>query len=249
MLIDRILNRFHNRVLMLDPRQAYQAWAQTYDQRENNAILQSEETALLPLLESFELSGKDVIDFGCGTGRNILRCCGRNARSIVGIDISRKMLDCALNKSRPSERIVLLESSIESLPLRDARFDIGIATLVLSHCPSLSVPIAEMARVLKSGAQLLVSDWHPENDSRGWKRTFEVSSANGSEVRYAVKSYRHTLQEYRNQFMKHGLVLEQLHQPVIDESLEPMFQRTNMMKVFHKYVGSPIVVVFQLRKA
>jgi malonyl-CoA O-methyltransferase len=248
MLIDRILNRLHNRVLTLQPRHAYQAWAKTYDQRENNAILQAEETALVPLLESTDLTGKDVIDFGCGTGRNITRCCGRNARSIVGVDFSRAMLDRALRKFPPTEHIVLLESSIESLPLRDAQFDMGIATLVLSHCPDLSVPIAEIARVLRPGAKLLVSDWHPENERRGWKRTFEVSSENGSGGRYAARSYRHSLQEYRSLFLEYGLIVEQVHEPVIDESLEPMFRRMNMMNVFHKYVGSPIVVVFQLRK-
>jgi malonyl-CoA O-methyltransferase len=248
MLLDRILNRWHNRVLTLRPRHAYQEWAKTYDHREDNALLQAEESAFVPLLESADLTGKDIVDFGCGTGRNISRCFGRNARSIVGVDFSREMLLRALHKFDPSEQIILLESSIEFLPLRAEQFDMGIATLVLSHCPKLSVPVAEMTRVLRPGATMLVSDWHPENDDRGWKRIFEVPDANGSLIRYAAKSYHHSLLEYRKQFMEHGLVVKQVYEPVIDESLEPTFRRTNMMHVYHKYRGSPLVVVFALRK-
>jgi malonyl-CoA O-methyltransferase len=248
MLLDKIINRLNNRVTTLKPRLAYQAWAKTYDQRENNALLHAEEGALVPLLESANLEGKDVIDFGCGTGRHLFRCCGRNARSIVGVDFSHEMLTCALQKTPPTEQIILLESSVESLPFRDAQFDMGISTLVLSHCPKLSVPVAEMARVLRTGAMLFVSDWHPENDRRGWKRVFEVPSADGSRTRHAAKSYRHSLLEYRQQFVKQGFVVEQVHEPVIDKSLEPIFQRTNMMKVFQQYSNCPIAVVFALRK-
>ena len=248
MLYDRLINRLHNRVRMLSPRHAYQAWANSYDQRENNALLHAEEKALVPLLDAVNLSGKDVIDFGCGTGRYLSRCCGRNARSIVGVDFSHEMLARASQKSSLSEQIVLLEASVESLPFRDAQFDVALSTLVLSHCAKLFVPLAEIARVLRPGATLLVSDWHPENDRRGWKRIFEVRSADGSRIRYAAKSYHHSLAEYRRQFLNHGFVVEQVHEPVIDDSLEPMFRRTNMMKVFHQYAGSPLAVIFALRK-
>jgi malonyl-CoA O-methyltransferase len=248
MLLERIIHRLNNRVTTLAPRLAYQTWAKTYDQRENNALLQAEEGVLVPLLESAHLAGKNVIDFGCGTGRHLFRCCGRSASSIVGVDFSHEMLTRALDKSLPTEQIILLESSLEFLPFRDAQFDIGISTLVLSHCPKLSVPLAEMARVMRPGATLLVSDWHPENDRRGWKRIFDAPSADGTRARYAAKSYRHSLQEYRNQFANKGFVVEQIHEPVIDNSMEPIFRRTNMMHVFDQYFGCPIVVVFELRK-
>lgn len=248
MLYDRLINRLNNRVRMLDPRHAYEAWADSYDQRENNALLHAEEKVLVPLLEAADLNGKDVIDFGCGTGRYLSRCCGRNARSIVGLDFSHEMLARASQKSFSSEQVVLLEASVESLPFPDAQFDIGISTLVLSHCPKLSVPLAEMARVLRPGATLLVSDWHPENDRRGWKRIFEVRSDDGSRTRYAAKSYHHSLEEFRKQFLNHEFLVEQVHEPVIDDSLEPMFRRANMMKIFHQYAGSPLAVVFVVRK-
>jgi malonyl-CoA O-methyltransferase len=248
MLIERILHRLHNRVRTLEPHPAYQAWASTYDQRENNALLYAEERAFIPLLDSVNLRDKNVIDFGCGTGRHLSRCLGRNALSITGIDISREMLARALHKASTSERFMLLEASIDSLPFRDACFDVGIATLVLSHCARLEAPIAEMSRVLRHGATLLVSDWHPENDRRGWRRIFEVPSADGPGVRYSVQSYSHSLSEYRDQFLKCGFLVEDVHEPMIDESLEPIFKRTNMMHVYHQYHGSPVVAVFALRK-
>jgi malonyl-CoA O-methyltransferase len=249
MFIDRIFHRITNRVPTLSPHSAYQVWAQTYDQREDNAFLQAEERAFVPLLQSLSLNGKAVIDFGCGTGRHLSRCCGRGARSLVGVDFSREMLSRAAEKFPASERVTFLESPVESLPFRDSQFDVGISALVLSHCPDLSAPIAEMARVLKPESSLLVSDWHPENDRRGWKRIFEQPSAKGSSIRYAAKSHSHPLPEYLREFQNHGFVLDEVAEPVIDSSLEPIFRRKNMMHVFDQYAGTPLVIVFFLRMA
>jgi ubiquinone/menaquinone biosynthesis C-methylase UbiE len=242
------IKRFRSRATDLPPVRAYEYWARTYDQRDNNALLYAEEQSTIPILNSMILDEKDIIDFGCGTGRQLSRCFGRNARSIVGIDFSREMLLRASGKTLPTENTLLLEASLESLPFRNSQFDVGIATLVLSHCRTLSIPIAEMSRVLRSGSRVLVSDWHPENDRRGWKRVFEVLSPDGTMNRYAAKSYHHSLSEFRSQFHDHGFVVEQVQEPVIDSSLEPIFRRTNMMKVFDQYAGCPVVVVFALRK-
>jgi ubiquinone/menaquinone biosynthesis C-methylase UbiE len=203
----------------------------------------------VPLLDSLSLTDKTIIDFGCGTGRHLSRCFGRGARSLVGVDFSREMLLKAAEKSSPSERVTFLESSVESLPFRDSQFDVGISALVLSHCPDLSVPIGEMARVLKPESSLLVSDWHPENDRRGWKRVFELPSLSGSTIRCAARSYTHSLSEYLREFQKNGFIVEDVDEPVIDASLEPMFRRTKMMHVFDRYVGDPLVIVFSLRMA
>ena len=249
MRFSRLFDRFNNRVPTLSPHSAYQVWAQTYDQREDNAFLQTEERAFLPLLYALPLMDRTVIDFGCGTGRHLSHCSGRGARALVGIDFSREMLSRAANKFSPSENVTFLESPVESLPFRDSQFDVGISALVLSHCSELSVPIMEMARVLMPGSSLLVSDWHPDNDRRGWKRIFESPSSNGSSIRYAARSHPHSLAEYLHEFQESGFITEKVTEPVIDASLEPIFRRTNMMHVFDRYVGSPLVIVFLLRKA
>ncbi len=247
MRIGQLFRGFLNRVPTLSPHSAYQAWAQTYDQREDNAFLQAEENAFLPRLDSLCLTDKAVIDFGCGTGRHLSRCCGRGARLLVGVDFSRQMLLRAARKSTLTDTAIFLESAVESLPFRDSEFDVGISALVLSHCADLSIPILEMARVLRPGSSLLVSDWHPENNRRGWKRIFQLPSVDGSSIRCAARSYAHSVSEYLREFQNRGFILEHFTEPVVDESLEPIFRRTNMMRVFDRYVGTPLVIVCSLR--
>ena len=248
MHLKQFIHRVTHHVPTVSAHSAYESWAPRYDQREDNAFLFAEEQAFIPLLESLSFAGKRVLDFGCGTGRHLVRCLNRQARALVGIDFSRPMLMQAASKSRSEEPFTLLEGSVDALPFQDSEFDVGISALVLSHCADLSLPISEMSRVLRQGAVALVSDWHPENDKRGWKRSFETKADDGSIRRFAARSHRHSLIEYQHEFRQHGLVVEQMLEPTMDASLEPIFHRTNMMQVYQQYAGSPLVVIFVLRK-
>jgi ubiquinone/menaquinone biosynthesis C-methylase UbiE len=46
----------------------------------------------------------------------------------------------------------------ESLPLLDSSIDVVVGNMVLHHCPNPKAAISEMARVLKRGGRIAVSD-------------------------------------------------------------------------------------------
>jgi len=149
------------------PREGYERWAATYDQFPN-PLLAREERHLMPLLP--DLTGKDVLDLACGTGRWLQKLLERGARSGVGVDYSTAMLRVASRKA--AIRGQLARADCLKLPFRASVFDLGVCSFALSHIQDLKQMACELARVMKPNAVVFVSDLHPEAYTRGWRTGF-----------------------------------------------------------------------------
>ena len=114
-----------------------------------------------------ELLGRDLgrlVDIGTGTGR-ILELLAPAARQAIGIDRSPEMLRLARAKldgqtlgERPVE---LRQGDINALQLPDASADTITLHQVLHFLPAPASAIAECARLLADGGQLLIVDFGP----------------------------------------------------------------------------------------
>ena len=239
--------KFRRPVKTLAPHSAYELWARTYDQRENNALLQAEEQALIPVLGAIKFAGKTVADLGCGTGRHLQYFLKEGVQKLVGVDFSRQML-LAAKANCGNSACILSESSIEALPLRTGYFDVAISTLVLAHLQSLQRAVFEMSRVLKPQGTLVLSDFHPENVKRNWKRSFGTGQDTNAGHAFAAESYYHPVTEYLDEFRKNNLHVDRFIEPVIDETLEPLFKRGKASHIYRKFFGAPILIIYLLRK-
>jgi ubiquinone/menaquinone biosynthesis C-methylase UbiE len=94
--------------------------------------------------------GRDVLEVGCGTGL-ILKEIAPVARSAVGIDISRGMLEKARQRG-----LNVVEGSATELPFADASFDTVYSFKVLAHVQEIEKAMAEVARVLRPGGQAVL---------------------------------------------------------------------------------------------
>ncbi len=137
-----------------DVEDAYAWWASSYDNPTNPAI-EAEEPAMRAYLA--DAPRGRALDVGCGTGRHAAHLLTLGYE-VVGIDQSAAMLDVARAKL-PDTRFEL--GRFDALPVDDESFDVVTCSLALTHTPSLDQPIREMARVLKPGGWLLLSDLHP----------------------------------------------------------------------------------------
>ncbi len=235
---------FQSRPKILDPFEGYQLWAETYDDREGNALLYAEQRAVLPLLENMRLSDTRILDAGCGTGRYLEAMRAFKPRALTGVDFSPSMLKQAKRKFRDSE-VSLLLAGIDALPFADASFDFVLSTLAIDHLPDLRNGVQELSRVLSAQGAMIVSVFHPDGLKRRWNRTFR--SANRKKL-YAVKYYGHEPAEYASQFEQHGLEVESTIEPVIDESLKPFYDRASRPDLYEDFKGLPILLVFRLSK-
>jgi len=99
------------------------------------------------------LTGKKVIDVGCGKGRYLRILQNRFPESrLYGIDLSEEML-----KSCP-EGVETSVGTMLNIRYPDAFFDCVYSVEALEHAVAIEPAIKEMVRVLKSGGKIVIID-------------------------------------------------------------------------------------------
>ena len=102
-----------------------------------------------------------LIDIGTGTGR-ILELLAPEAEQATGIDRSPEMLRLARAKL-DGQAVELRQGDINALQLPDASADTITIHQVLHFLPAPASAIAECARLLAEGGQLLIVDFAPHD--------------------------------------------------------------------------------------
>ena len=106
--------------------------------------------------------GETVLDLGSGGGIDVLlsaRRVGPSGRAI-GIDMTDEML--ALARSNAAEagtaNVEFRKGTIEALPVEDASVDVVISNCVINLASDKAAVFAEIARVLRPGGRMGISD-------------------------------------------------------------------------------------------
>ena len=104
------------------------------------------------------------IDLGTGTGR-ILEVFAPLARKGLGFDLSREMLNVARSNLENAgvTNCTVRRSDIHSIGLGDSCADLITIHQVLHYCDNPQQVIAESARLLAPGGQLLIVDFLPHD--------------------------------------------------------------------------------------
>ncbi len=110
------------------------------------------------------VSGKTVIDFGCGTGLLydfIVQQANRPGR-YVGIDPGRKMLAMAYGKHpAAADRLLVRNGLIPQLPVRNNAADMVFSSLVTHQLPGAdkNILLREAFRILRPGGRLVMAEF------------------------------------------------------------------------------------------
>jgi ubiquinone/menaquinone biosynthesis C-methylase UbiE len=115
------------------------------------------------LLEGMDISGRTVLDIGCGAG-GVDVCLVRqhNAGYVTGIDVEDTVLAHArsvVEKSGLSDRIGFAKVAPGPLPFPPATFDMIFSKDAIIHIPDKHVLMHDVYRVLKPGGWFIASDW------------------------------------------------------------------------------------------
>ena len=119
-----------------------------------------------------DLSGKRVLDAGCGKGRftRVLKDRYPEAR-MHAMDLAESMLGYA---GKDLERCA---GSLTQLPYAPESFDFVYATESLEHAVQIEEAVAEVCRVLKPGGRIVVIDKNVEHwgklETPSWERWFD----------------------------------------------------------------------------
>jgi ubiquinone/menaquinone biosynthesis C-methylase UbiE len=110
---------------------------------------------------------RDILLLGVGTGLDLPHLPVQHR--YVGLDLTAAMLRRAGPRAA-GLHFTPLRGDVQRLPFRDGSFDAAVLHLILAVVPAPTLCLAEAARVLKPGGQLLVFDKFLRPDESGWKR-------------------------------------------------------------------------------
>jgi len=217
--------------------EGYAAWSKTYDQPLR--LFSIEEPAMKSRLDP--LPAGTLLDVACGTGRYSAYMAGRG-HQVIGIDLSPDMLALARAKLPEAE---FREGDMESLPFEDASVDTAICALALVHLKDIRRAIAEMARVLRPGGRLIISDVHPMPILLGWQAQFRTAEGDAGFMRI----HPHLLSDYCEAAIAAGLAVLSCAEP----RLTPASAITPAAEILPDanlaaWVGLPGVVVWEFQK-
>jgi ubiquinone/menaquinone biosynthesis C-methylase UbiE len=101
-----------------------------------------------------DIKGKRVLSLGCGSGEDSSYLKVRGAVESVGIDISKNLIDIAL-ESYPDCMFHVMD--MEGLTLKDEEFDFVYSSLAIHYIEDWTKVFSEVFRVLKPGSNFLFS--------------------------------------------------------------------------------------------
>ena len=127
--------------------------------------------------EAGELSGKDVLDIGCGRGGGTAFVFDRlRPKTMTGVDLAPSAIARARQDlGRPG--LSFVAGDAEALPFPAGSFD-AVLSVESSHCyPSVPRFLAEVSRVLRPGGLLLLADFRHSVMPQGKRRALQEDVA------------------------------------------------------------------------
>ena len=214
----------------LEPRGAYDLWADSYPAVAHNPLMRVEQSVVEPIL--FQLRAVRALDVGTGSGRYLPLLRATGAAVVAGVDFSIAML------ARGSRTGKVCGDAC-ALPFRRSAFDVVNASLMVGDIADLPGWAREIARVLAPGGHLVYSDFHPSWTQHGWSRTFRAANGEMHEVGF----HPHAIDDHLAALDAAGLRVRAIREPRFKDEGDPG------VKAFRRRWGNPqVVVVFHAVK-
>ncbi|WP_172280118.1 class I SAM-dependent methyltransferase [Chryseobacterium sp. LAM-KRS1] len=189
-----------------------------------------------------DFTEKNVLDLGCGFGWHCRYAIEQGAKSVIGIDLSEKMLEKAreINKLKGIE---YFRSALEEVTYPNQTFDVILSSLTLHYVESFDTIAQNIYKWLKPGGQFVFSVEHPvftaegtqdwSYDTHGEKQHWPVDNyfiegrRNTTFLGENVVKYHRTLTTYISCLLNSGFKLKKV---VEAQPSEEMLKQFSEMK-------------------
>ncbi len=143
-----------------------------------------------PILLSMlpDVRGKSVLDIGCGMGQHARQYADMGAKSVLGVDISEKMLAHA-RQHFSAPNITYRRLALEDIHTLGSKFDLITSSLVFDYAEDLGTLIADVYRLLRDGGHFVFSMSHPM--ATAWDGQYDryTRTADGTRLHANINNY------------------------------------------------------------
>ena len=133
------------------------------------------------LVELGDLTGRRVLDVGCGTGRLAAALAIEARARVWGVDASEEMVSVA--RETVPAGVGIRHGRADRLPFRDGWFDRVTMSLVI-HLVERSPALEEARRVVSADGRIAIATFHPEHFTTYWLNPFFPSIREIDEARF-----------------------------------------------------------------
>ncbi|MHA1772350.1 MAG: class I SAM-dependent methyltransferase [Candidatus Thorarchaeota archaeon] len=218
---------------------------------------------LLPSIRRLmgNVSGKDLLDAGCGEGY-LDRLLVKEGANVTGIDISSRLIRTCIERAK--EEGLQIQYKVmdicDLIEIPAGSFDVILSNLVLLNVPCLDTALKGFYRVLKPDGVAIVSIVHPafnfygpgkwelgEKDPTTRRRRgihfivnqyFEEMpyekywrTRDGEKFPQPITFFHRTFSSYFNAARNAGFIIDAIEEP-IPETDDPFFERERRIPVF-----------------
>ena len=215
-----------------------------------------------PILFSMlpDLRGKKILDIGCGMGQHAKMFAEMGAESVLGIDISEKMLEYA-KAHNSAENIVYQRMAMEDTDQIGDQFDLVTSSLVFDYIEDFGGLMRKIRDRMKDGAELVFSMSHPivtawdgaydrytrtETGERLYANLRNYCKEGLRKVDWVVNGYEcyhRTVSTLINDIIRAGFVLEECQEAHISDEM-----REKYPALFGGTLHRPEFIFFRCRK-
>ena len=228
---DKIANQYHRKI----PANFYNA--------------ELEFPSMLRILKGLDLSGKKVLDLGCGSGRYTKILLNKGAR-VWASDPSERMLEIARMENK---KAIFKKGTASRIPFKSNFFDVIVAGLCLDHVKDSDKAFKEANRVLRKDGIFIFSRNNPiietADNVKGKYHVFERYFKEGKRKKHFpsfgvnVPYYHITMQTLIRSIIRSGFAIEDY----ID--VKPNSRsRLKFPKEYESTINKPYFCIFKLRK-
>ena len=197
-----------------------------------------------------ELTGRAVLDLGCGYGWHCKYAADQGAAWVLGIDQSARMIEEA-NRRNSAACIEYRVCGLQEFDYPKNCFDLVISNLVLHYIEDLETVYHLVCRTLKTGGIFLFNIEHP-TFTAGVNQRFAVDGTwpvtdyyypgerRTDFLGHEVKKYHHTLTQILNSLLQAGFVIE-----AVEEAIPPEQWRDQMPEEMKR----PMMLLVRGKKA